>query len=144
MLRIVKQKRLLVELRHIHKPMIHRINMTQFAHLTGGRLMIKVMPNSIDEALSTIKIEVSIVSQDLERALPKNLSLTAVPSVNSCNAIDIFWYPIPKIKAVRYCLLSMVASLFDNVGLCAVDEKILKHPQFHQLYCIYPKLGCVF
>lgn len=141
MLRIVRQKRVLFELRHIHKPTLHKINMTQFVQQGSSRLMIKVLPNSVDEALSNIKVELTATSLNTSkqmRAFPKNLSLSYLPSIDPCNSVDIFWHPVPRSRVVRYCILSMVASTssYENVGLCGVDEKILKHTRFHQLHCL--------
>lgn len=146
MIRIVRQKRVLLELRHIHKPILHKINMTRFAKVEGaGRLMIKVFPNSVDEAFSNIKVEMTARTLAPGRSqmmtYPRNLSLAYLPSMESCNSVDILWHPVPRNRVVRYCILSMIASTssYENVGLCGIDEKILQHARFHQLYCLYSK-----
>lgn len=142
MIRIVRQKRLLVELRHIHKPVLYKINMTQFAHLESGRLMIKILPNSVDEALRNIKVELTATSMTNHmRSYPKNLSLVHIPVSHSCKSVEIMWHPVPESRTVRYCILLMVATAFENFGLCGIDERIFKHPRFQQLHCFYSKMG---
>lgn len=145
MVRIVRQKKILLELRHIHKPTLHKVDMTHFPKLDTSRLIIKILPNSVDEALSNIKVDLTATSLNASkqmRAFPRNLSLSYLPSMDTCNSVEIFWHPVPRSsRVVRYCILSMVASTssYENVGLCGIDEKILKHTRFHQLYCLYPK-----
>lgn len=139
MLRVFKQKRLLSEVRHIYKPTIHKISLNH-SDIAETRLMIKILPNSIDEAHRKMNVEITAISTESAiRMFPSDLAVSYIPL--NCNSVEVLWHPIKRSKVMRYCVLSMVAptSPNDNFGLCSAVEKTLKHPRFHQLYCLYPK-----
>lgn len=159
----MQQKRLIHELKSIHKPGLHRIKLPSFANL-GGRLMIKVMPNNIDEALRTIRIQarlhfknpihvflilyinLQLTATSLDTfyglpSFPTNLSLTHLPSMDDCRSVDLLWHPIPDSTFVRYCILVMTSSSYENSGFCGIDQNIFKHPRFQQFHCVYSKNG---
>lgn len=56
-IKIMQQKRLIHELKSVHKTTLTKIKLPKFTNL-GSRLMIKIMPNNIDEALRTIRLQV--------------------------------------------------------------------------------------
>lgn len=143
MMRILRQKRLLMEVRHIHKPSLQQINMTQL-NSHEGRVVIKVLPNNVDESLRNIKVELTATSTDKTHrppVYPRNLTVTYIPTLNSCNSVELLWHPVPDSKLVRYCMLLMISSPIEDVGICGVDEMIFKHPRFQQLHCFYSKFG---
>lgn len=142
-MRILRQKRLLMEVRHIHKPILQKINMTQM-NGREGRVVIKILPNNVDESLRNIKVELTATSTDKTHqrtVYPRNLTMTYVPTLNSCQSVELLWHPVPDQRLVRYCMLLMISSTIEDLGICAVDEMIFKHPRFQQLHCFYSKFG---
>lgn len=143
LLQVQKQKTILMEQRHIHKPSVFRIELSQLSEIPG-KILFKVYPDNIDEASRTIHVEIratTLIGGGIQNALPRNLSLSCVSSsVKSCNSVDVAWNPVTDSRAVRYCILVMTSS---DGNFCSVDQKIFKHPLFQQLHCFYSKLRWV-
>lgn len=72
---------------------------------------------------------------------PKNLSLTYIPALDDCKSVELLWHPIPDSNYVRYCVLVMTASSYENLGFCGIDQRVFKHPRFQQFHCVYSKYG---